>query len=112
MRKNFVWTVRQNIPDDGNSPMSKKFILNPDFAVEAFEDEILLYAVATGKGVYLNKTAGLVWEMCSKGLTLEKITALLKEAFPEQQEDIRQDVETALHALLEHGALIQADEQK
>ncbi len=85
---------------------TQKFILNPDFATEVFEDEILLYAVATGKGVYLNKTAGLVREMCGNGQTVEEIIVLLKEAFPEQKDTIPMDVETAVQALLQHGALL------
>ncbi|MGB5685105.1 MAG: PqqD family protein [Candidatus Electrothrix sp.] len=89
---------------------SQKFTLNPDFTTEEFEDEILLYAVATGKGVYLNKTAGLVREMCGKGQGVEEIIALLEAAFPEQKNDIRHDVETAVEVLLVHGALLQADE--
>jgi hypothetical protein len=90
---------------------TQQFTLNPDFATEVFEDEILLYAVATGKGVYLNKTAGLVREMCGKGLIIEEIITLLEETFPDQQENIRQDVESAVQALLEHRALLPADEQ-
>ena len=87
-----------------------KFTQNPAFATEVFEDEILLYAIATGKGVYLNKTAGLVWEMCGKGLVMEEIIGLLEEAFPEQKDDIRTDVQAALQDLLKHEALINANE--
>ena len=90
---------------------AQKIILNPNFMIEVFEDEILLYAISTGKGVYLNKTAGLVREMCGNGYTLEEIIALLEEAFPEQRNDIRLDVKIAIETLLEHGALLYADQQ-
>lgn len=89
---------------------TQKFTLNPDFSTEIFEDEFLLYAVATGKGVYLNKTAGLVREMCGNGQTVEEIIALLEDAYPEQRNDIRLDVEAAVKTLLAHGALLHADE--
>ena len=85
---------------------SQRFILNPDFTTEAFDDEILLYAVSSGKGVYLNKTAGLVLEMCGKGHSVEEIITLLEEAFPEQQNAIRPDVERSVQTLLDHGALL------
>jgi len=88
----------------------RKFNLNPDFKTEEFENEVLLYAVSTGKGVYLNKTAGLVRGMCGTGSSVEEIIILLEEAFPEQKNDIRHDVETAVEALLAHGALLQTDE--
>ncbi len=84
----------------------RKFDLNPDFTVEEFDDEILLYAISTGKGIYLNKTAGLVLDMCGKGAAVGEIIALLEEAFPEQKNDIRSDVETAVNTLLDHGALL------
>ena len=90
---------------------SHRFTLNPDFTTETFEEEVLLYAVSTGKGVYLNKTAGLVLEMCAGGHSVEEIIALLEDAFPEQKDDIRRDVETAVKALLGHGALLLPDEQ-
>jgi hypothetical protein len=88
----------------------RKFNLNPDFKTEKLDDEVLLYAVSTGKGVYLNKTAGLVREMCGTGSSVEEIIILLEEAFSEQKNDIRQDVETAVEALLAHGALLRTDE--
>ena len=89
----------------------QKFTLNPDFTTEEFEDEILLYAVATGKGVYLNKTAGLVREMCGRGQTVEEIIDLLETTFPEQKNNLRKDIQAAVQSLLEHGALLHADEQ-
>ena len=90
---------------------NRKFHLNPDFTTETFEEEVLLYAVSTGKGVYLNRTAGLVLEMCAAGHSVDEIITLLEDAFPEQKDDIRRDVETAVEALLEHGALLRPDEQ-
>ena len=90
---------------------SHTFTLNADFTTETFEDEILLYALSTGKGIYLNKTAGLVLEMCGNGHSTDEVIALLQETFPEQKDDIRQDVETAVNTLLEHGALLHTDKQ-
>ena len=87
------------------------FILNPDFTTETFDDEILLYAVSSGKGVYLNRTAGLVLEMCGKGHAVGEIITLLEEAFPEQRNAVRRDVENAVDALLGHGALLCPDRQ-
>ncbi len=89
----------------------RKFALNPDFTIEDFDDEILLYAISTGKGIYLNKTAGLVREMCGKGASVEEIILLLEKAFPDQRNDIQHDVETAIQTLLDHRALLHLDEQ-
>ncbi len=85
---------------------SQKFILNPAFKVEKFDNEILLYAVAKTEGVYLNETAHLVWEMCGKDNSVEEIITLLEEAYPLQKESIREDVVAAVDSLVETGALI------
>ena len=58
----------------------------------------------------MNKTAGLVLEMCGTGQAVEEIILQLQDVFPEQQENIRQDVETTVQSLLEHGALLSADQ--
>lgn len=88
----------------------KKYTLNADYKVEKFDNEILLYAVSTGNGVYLNETACLVWEMADRGYSQEEMTVLLEDAFPEQRAEIGEDVAVALGSLLEHGALLYAEE--
>ncbi len=85
---------------------SQKFNLNPEFKVEKFDDEILLYAVSNTSGVYLNETAYLVWEMCSQDQTVEEIITLLEETYPLQKETIRGDVTAAIESLVEYGALV------
>lgn len=85
---------------------SQKFLLNPAFKVEKFDNEILLYAVSDTRGVYLNETAYLVWEMCAQNQTVEEIVTLLEETYPQQKATIREDVATAIASLAECGALI------
>ncbi|WP_417908573.1 PqqD family protein [Candidatus Electronema sp. PJ] len=87
---------------------TQRFTLNQDYKVEQFEDEILLYAVTTGKGVYLNETACLVWEMCGKGLAVGEMIALVTEAYPEQQAVIPKDISTAIQMLLANGIVYPA----
>lgn len=84
----------------------QKFIVNPAFKVEKFDNEILLYAVSSTKGIYLNETAYLVWEMCSQDNSIEEIIVLLEEAYPGQNDTIRMDVLAAVESLVENGALI------
>ncbi len=85
---------------------SQKFNLNPEFKVEKFDDEILLYAVSNTSGVYLNETAYLVWGMCSQDQTVEEIITLLEETYPLQKTTIRGDVTAAIESLVEYGALV------
>jgi len=85
---------------------SQKFTVNSAFKIEKFDNEILLYAVSSTKGVYLNETACLVWEMCSQDHTIEEIITLLEEAYPLQKVAIHEDVVAAIESLVNYGALI------
>lgn len=87
-----------------NTP--EKFQLNQEFKVEKFDNEILLYAVSNTKGIYLNETAYLVWEMCGKGKSFEDIVATLQKAYPEAEAVIREDVHSAVQSLLENKVLV------
>lgn len=83
----------------------RRFILNPDYQAERFDDEVLLYAVSVGQGVYLNETAFLVWELCGCGLSEEEMAVQLEAAYPEQQAVIRDELAAALRSLLANGII-------
>lgn len=86
--------------------ISDIFYVNPEFKVEKFENEVLLYAVSNTKGIYLNETAHLVWEMCGKGQSIKDIIAALQEIYPEQADAIHSDVLAAVQSLVENKALV------
>lgn len=88
---------------------SEKLSHNPEYRVEKFDDEILLYAMSSTKGVYLNDTAHLVWQMCGQGHSVEEIVSLLEDAYPAQRQVVRSDVLSAVESLKEHNALVSAD---
>jgi len=88
----------------------QKFLLNPEFAVEKFDTEILLYAMSNTTGVYLNETAYLVWQLCAQEQTGEEIIDLLEERYPLQKATIRKDVCAALTSFVECGALIDSSD--
>lgn len=89
---------------------STRFDLNPQYSVEKFDDEILLYGVSTEKGIYLNETAYLIWEMCSRELSTGEMITLLEQTYPAQKGLIREDVLTTLESLLKTGALLRRDD--
>lgn len=89
---------------------SQKFDHNPLFHIEKFDNEILLYSVSKAEGVYLNETAYLVWEMCSKSNSIEEIVTLLEKAYPGQKDAIREDVHQTIESLVNNGALIARDD--
>ena len=86
--------------------ISDNFRINPAFKVEKFDNEVLLYAVANTKGIYLNETAHLVWEMCGKGQSVKDIIDALQELYPEQADAIASDVLNAVQSLIENKALV------
>lgn len=86
--------------------ISDNFRVNPEFKVEKFDNEILLYAVSNTKGIYLNETAYLVWEMCGKGQSVKDIIDALQEVYPEQADAIGSDVLSAVTSLVENKALV------
>lgn len=79
---------------------NRKFQINSDFIEENFDQEILLYSVSASKGVYLNETAYLVWQMCGKGFSVGEIISLLEEEYSEQSDVIREDVLKAVDSLV------------
>jgi coenzyme PQQ biosynthesis protein PqqD len=77
----------------------------PDYRLELLDGELLLYHLAETKIMYLNQVASLIWQLCDGERTVEEITAMLCEAFPESAEAVASDVIMALEQLLEHGAI-------
>ena len=79
--------------------------VNKEFKLEQFDNEILLYSITDTTAIYLNETAFLVYGMCGSGKTVGEIIALLEEAYPDQKDTIRDDVNTALVQLTDNGSI-------
>ncbi len=91
--------------DDNRKPE-----VNPEYTVEKFDDEILLYTEAGTQAVYLNDTAYAVWQLCKEDMTVGQIIEYLEEAYPDQKEQIRDDVMTALNTLESKNVIELQDE--
>jgi len=83
-----------------------KFRVNPEFKIEKFDNETLLYAVSSTNGIYLNETACLVWELCMNNNSVEAIVALLEETYPEQGDTLAQDIKDTIMSLIDSKVLI------
>jgi hypothetical protein len=95
--------------EDGNMKDIQRPVLNDAFKLEKFDKEILLYSVTDTRAVYLNETAYLVYAMFGAGKSVGEIIALLTEAYPEQEDSIREDVTTVLDQLVENGVVVLND---
>lgn len=73
--------------------------INPDYTVEQFEDEILLYTATGSKAVYLNEVAYAVWILCKEDITVGQMIAFFEERYPDQAGQIRNDVINAIQTM-------------
>lgn len=80
-------------------------LLNPEYTVEKFDDEILLYAEVGTQAVYLNDSAYAVWLLCREEMSVGQMIAYLEEVYPDQKEQIRRDVTSALETLRSNGVI-------
>lgn len=86
--------------------LSQQFLINKDYVVEEFDQEILLYATTKSSGVYLNQTAYLVWQLCGQGKSPGEMISLLEKNYPSEKTTIHADVCAAVTSLVEYGAIL------
>jgi len=84
-------------------------VVNPDYLVEQFDNEVVLFSLNGADVVALNQTAHLVWRLCQESLTVGQIIGLLSDAYPDQAEEIRADVIAALETMTDRGIIELAD---
>jgi hypothetical protein len=77
-----------------------------DVATEIIDDEVLLYDPRQTRAVHLNATAALVWGLCDGLRSVDEITRLIEECYPDASAALRQEVQVALKELLENGVLV------
>ena len=85
----------------------------PDYRLEMIDGEMLLFHPGETKIMYCNQSASLIWRLCDGQRTLEDITSLLSQAFPEAADTIPAEVEATLRQFHGHGAIeyIEEDDQ-
>jgi hypothetical protein len=84
---------------------SKKPRRQPDYCLEAIDNELLLFHPARTQMLYCNETASMIWQLCDGQRTPQEIIALLAEAFPEAADTMADDVEATLKQFSRHGAI-------
>lgn len=84
-------------------------LINPDYQVEQFDNEVVLFSLNGADVVALNQTAHLVWRLCYENLTVQEMVGLLVDTYPDQAEEIRADVLAALETMAGHGIIELSD---
>ena len=77
----------------------------PGFKLEMLDGEVLLYHVASTRIFALNQTATLIWQLCGGQRTVEGITEVLGNAYPDSAHDIAAQVEATLAQFLKQGII-------
>jgi hypothetical protein len=80
-------------------------VVNTEYKIEKFDGEILLYAEAETQAVYLNDAAHAVWSLCKEEMTVGQIIEYLEQMYPDQKEQIKDDVFNALQTLQSHHVI-------
>ena len=86
-------------------------IVKEEFSEETFDDEVLLYSKTNTQAVYLNDTAHAVWLLCKEQMTVGQIIQDLQGVYPEQKDQIRGDVISALKTLHTNRVITLQDEE-
>jgi len=82
------------------------FKQNEDCLLEDMDGEMLLYNPTSSVTLHLNGPSAIVWQLCDGERSAEKIIALVKEAYPEQSEQIEEDVASVIDDLSERNVLV------
>ena len=91
--------------NDNSTPIAKE-----EFTAETFDEEVLLYSKSSTQAVYLNDTAHAVWLLCKEQMTVGQMIHYLQGVYPEQKDQIRNDVISALKTLHTSGVITFQDE--
>jgi len=78
---------------------------NPNCLLEDMDGELLLYNPESAVTLHLNGPSMIVWQLCDGERTDQQIIEMVKEAYPQQAEQISGDVATVLADLHSQGAL-------
>jgi coenzyme PQQ biosynthesis protein PqqD len=73
--------------------------------VEALDVRVLVYDPNGGMIVELNRTGGLVIQLCDGVRTVAEIRDALADAYPPSAEEIGEDVPRVIEGLVERGVL-------
>ena len=82
----------------------QRYQQNPMVAETAVDDDLFLVEPMSEEIYYLDTVARGLWRLLTEPSTLDELTAVFREAFPDSDpKQIEQDVAQALDTLLDRG---------
>jgi len=85
--------------------LDDKPIRNESCHMEELDDEVLLYNPANNKTLYINKSASVIWQLCNGEQTVKEIIKMIQDAYPSDEDDLRQDILDTLKNLADNEAV-------
>ena len=84
----------------------KAVLLEADYLLERFDNEIIVYHPTKATSLYLNDTGALIWELCDGKRTITDIITVLAQLYPESREQIERDVKKVVGQLTAAGIAV------
>ena len=85
--------------------LDDKPIRNESCHMEELDDEVLLYNPTNNKTLYINKSASVIWQLCNGDQTVDEIINMIQDAYPSDDEGLRQDILDTLNSLADNDAV-------
>jgi hypothetical protein len=80
---------------------SRIVVLESGYLLERMDNEITVYHPTLATSLYLNETGALIWELCDGVRPVSEVIDILAELYPEQHQQIADDVRALIRRLLE-----------
>ena len=89
----------------GSIELNDKPYRNEQCQMEELDDEILLYNPTNNKTLYINKSASIIWQLCDGRQTVQDIISMIQDAYPGNENELKDDIVTTLKTLVENNAV-------
>lgn len=76
--------------------------------LEDMDGELLLYNPNNATTLHFNGPSAVVWELCNGEISVNQMIDTVREAYPDQAEQIEGDIVTVLNEFLEHEIIVAA----
>ena len=81
-----------------------------DALLEDMDGELLLYHPSTAITLHLNGPSAVVWQLCDGERSCGEIVGMVKEAYPDQADQVETDVAQVITDLAARGVLLNVSE--
>lgn len=78
-------------------------VIEPGYLLERIDNEITVYHPTLATSLYLNESGALIWELCDGERSIAEVIEVLVDLYPDNREQIADDVRSLLRRLLEKG---------